>query len=103
MIVEERTYTIHPEKMNEYLELYEKVALPIQLRCQNLLGYYRTETGVLNQLVHYWGYASMEDRAKTRLSLKNEPGWNEYVEKARSYFVKQESRILAPLPFSPKR
>ena len=64
MIVEERIYTIQPERMKEYLALYESEGFPIQKKVLRMLGYFQTEIGVLNQVVHLWVYDSMEDRSR---------------------------------------
>jgi len=103
MIVDERTYSIQPEKMKEYLALYESEGLPIQKKFLRMLGYFQTEVGVLNQVVHLWVYDSMEDRSRRRAELQMAPGWKDYAAKAKPFYVKQESRIMAPLPWSPIR
>ena len=63
MVYEERIYTIRPGKMAEYLRNYEELGLPIQLEViGNLIGFFRTEVGGLNKVVHIWGYDSLDDR-----------------------------------------
>lgn len=101
MIVEERIYTIQPERMKEYLALYESEGLPIQRRVLRMLGYFQTEIGVLNQVVHLWAYDSMEDRSRRRAELQGTPGWKDYAAKAKPFYVRQECRIMAPLPWCP--
>lgn len=104
MIVEERIYTLHPGKMDEFLHLYETVGLPIQRRVlPRLLGFFTSEIGVLNQVVHLWGYDSLEQRTEKRAEMRATPGWNEYVTQVRPLFQKQENRILLPTAFSPIR
>lgn len=101
MIVEERIYTIQPEKMKEFLALYEREGFPVQTRVLRMLGYFQTEIGVLNQVVHLWAYDSMEDRSRRRAQLQMAPGWKDYAAKAKPFYVKQECRIMTPLPWSP--
>ena len=63
MIVDERTYTLQIGAVGKYLKLYEATGMTIQRRILgNLLGFYSTEVGTLNQIVHLWGYESMDDR-----------------------------------------
>lgn len=38
-----------------------------------LLGYFITEIGELNAVVHLWGYDSFEERARRRAALAGEP------------------------------
>ncbi|UUZ78207.1 NIPSNAP family protein [Polaromonas sp. P1(28)-13] len=103
MVIEERTYTIQPERMKEYLALYEGEGLPIQSKVLRMLGYFQTEGDPLKQVVHLWAYDSMEDRSRRRAELQTAPGWKAYVAKVKPFYVKQECRIMAPLPWSPIR
>jgi hypothetical protein len=104
MIVELRTYTFHPGKMPEFLRIYLAEGFEVQTRILgNLLGYYSTEAGMLNQLVHLWGYASFDDRLERRARLMQDGGWLRYLEKALPLIQIQESKILIPTAFSPVR
>ena len=104
MIIDERTYTLHPGKVGDYFRLYQAEGLEIQKRILgNLLGYFSTETGTLNQIVHLWGYESLEDRTRRRAELGADPGWQAYIPKITVYLRIQENRILIPAPFSPIR
>lgn len=100
MLVEQRTYTTQPGKVREYLALYEAEGLPIQLRILGrLVGYYRSEIGSLNQVVHMWAYTDLLEREQRRAALLADPDFMAYVRKMLPLLVSQESRILAPAPF----
>ena len=100
MFVEERIYTLHPGKVPEYLKLYQEEGLPIQIHyLPALVGYYASEIGTLNLVVHMWAYEDLGQRSDCRAKLLADPGWQAYVGKARPLFVHQESRILTPAPF----
>ncbi len=102
MIVEERTYTLHPGKTVAYLKAYEEVGLDVQRAILgNLIGYFTTEIGTLNQIVHMWGYEDMADRQARRSKLLEDPTWQSYVETIRPLVIHQENRILVPTSFSP--
>ena len=104
MIVEERIYTLEVGKTAEYLRLYEQEGLAIQTRILgNMIGYFSSEIGDLNLIVHMWGYESFEERTRRRAQLMGDPGWQAYVPKVRSFILRQENRILIPAPFSPIR
>lgn len=106
MLVEERVYLLRPEATPaDYLKAYvETGALELQERILgNLLGYFTTEIGELNGLVHLWGYESFEERARRRALLAQEPVWNEYLKQIRPMLQSMSNRILAPTSFSPIR
>lgn len=100
MIVEQRTYTTHPGKVRDYLSLYETEGWAIQKRILGrLVGYYRSEVGDLNQIVHLWAYVDLVERQQRRADLLAHPGFKAYVQKMLPLVVRQESRILVPAPF----
>ena len=56
MIIDLRTYTMVPGRLKAFLELYEREGLPVQRRHQgDPVGYFVTEIGTNNQVVHLWG------------------------------------------------
>jgi hypothetical protein len=102
MIVEQRTYRYKPGTLPKFLELYEAKGLAVQKRILgNMLGYFVTEIGPLNQTVHLWGYESLDDRAERRARLMADPDWRAFLAEALPLLETQESRILLPTRFSP--
>ena len=100
MFVEQRTYTLHPGKVREYLALYEAEGLAIQLRVLGrMVGYYSTEIGALNQVVHLWAFTDLVERQERRAQLLVEPDFRAYVAKILPLLVSQTSQILTPAPF----
>jgi len=100
MIVEERMYTLHPGKAAEYLKCYEQEGLAIQRPVLGrFLGYYYTEVGALNMVIHMWAYEGFEDREKRRAALAQDPRWLAYGAKVRPLVLTQENRILRPASF----
>jgi hypothetical protein len=100
MYVEMRTYTLHPAKVADYLKLYETEGMAIQKAILGrMVGYYSTELGPLNQVVHMWAYADLNERAERRARLAADPGWRAYVAKMLPLLVTQESKILNPASF----
>jgi len=104
MIIEQRTYTLHPGKLPDFLKIYEEIGLPIQLRIlENLIAAMTTEVGPLNQYIHLWGYESMADREARRAKLAADPDWPVYLTKAVPMFQSMENKICVPAPYSPIR
>jgi hypothetical protein len=102
MILEERTYTLHPGKTGEYFAAYEKEGMAIQVPILGrLVGYFSSEIGELNQVVHMWAYESLEERTRRRAELQADPRWRAFVPKLLVNIQKMETRILVPAPFSP--
>ena len=104
MIYDMRTYTVHPGKTREYLEIYERDALPVQLEhLGNLIGYFTSEVGPLNKIVHIWAYESWTDRETRREQMWSDPRFNEAAKKLYPLIQAQEDVILKGTPFSPLR
>ena len=105
MIVEQRTYTLYPGKVPEYIKHYTELGYAIQ--CEVLgppVGWYYSEIGTINQIVHMWMYEDLEDRARRRAAQAAHPGWPKYLEKITPLLMRQESQILLPAKFfTPKR
>ena len=103
MIVEERIYTMAPGTIPGMLELYEREGLAIHVKILgNLIGYFVSDIGDLNLLVHLWGFADMQDRAVRRAALWSNPEWLAFAAKV-PLPVKMKNRILLPTSFSPIR
>jgi hypothetical protein len=64
-----------------------------------MVGYYRTEFGALNQVIHMWAYESLAERTERRARLEADERWRAYIAKVRPLIVKQENKLLLPAPF----
>ena len=102
MIYEERIYTIKPGHTAEYIKNYEELALDILMECiGNLVGFWHTDVGGLNKVVHIWGYEDLDDRLDRRAKLAAHPDWPAYLDVALPLIIEQENRVLIPASFSP--
>ncbi|MDQ4420978.1 NIPSNAP family protein [Sphingobium sp. DEHP117] len=102
MIVDHRIYTLRPGAVQPFLELFEREGLPLYLEyCGKLVGYYISESGTLNQVIHLWAYESVEDRERRRSSLYQDARWTAFLDAALPLVASQESRLLKPTRFSP--
>ena len=103
MIVEQRTYTIVAGGIPQYMELYEAEGFAIQGPILgNLVGWYFTEFGALNQIIHMWGYDNFAERERRRAELGQNADWKTFLTKIRPLILAQENKILKPAPWSPK-
>jgi len=106
VVIDHRTYTMHPLKLGKWLELYETRALPIQLRhLGNLIGFFQTEIGTLNQVVHLWGFEDLADRQRRRAAMALDPEWAEFLRlnEELGALMHQENKIIVPTSFSPMK
>ena len=99
MINELRIYTLKAGTAPEVAKNSGTVARDI--RGDNygkLEGYWITEIGALNQVVHLWSYESLNDRARLRAELAKNKRWNEeYLPLIRPKLVRQDIRLLNPI------
>jgi hypothetical protein len=102
MIVDVRTYTLMPRKMASYLQIFEAQGLPVQHRHGlQLLGYYVSQIGPLNQVVHLWRYENLADMEEKRSARDADPAWGEFLARTDGMVLMQESKVMRPTAFSP--
>ena len=104
MIVDVRTYTLIPRKMAVYLELFEQHGLPVMKRHGlELIGYYVSQIGALNQVVHLWRYDNLADMEKKRTARDADPAWAEFQSLTEGMILAQDNKVMRPTSFSPAR
>jgi hypothetical protein len=96
MIYELRTYTIKPGALGDMVKAASTVSL--EIRGNNfgkLEGYWSTEIGALNQVLHMWSYSDLNERARLRAELAKNARWTgEYIPLIRPLLVRQEVRLM---------
>eukprot|EP01113_Clastostelium_recurvatum_P043728 TRINITY_DN727_c0_g1_i2.p1 TRINITY_DN727_c0_g1~~TRINITY_DN727_c0_g1_i2.p1 ORF type:complete len:249 (+),score=59.74 TRINITY_DN727_c0_g1_i2:39-785(+) len=98
-VYELRTYDIKPEFFPAFLQLTAK---HIHLRTQHspCLGYWATEIGGINQVVHLWEYDSLDQRAGVRKALGGDKDWNAlYMTPMRPMLAKQDNAVMLTFPW----
>ncbi|MEZ5647434.1 MAG: NIPSNAP family protein [Alphaproteobacteria bacterium] len=105
MIVDHRTYTLFPGTIVSYMKLYEDVGYPLQSKYLGApLGYFTSmDIGELNQVVHLWGYTSLNERAEKRAKLLADPEWKAFSAQQTLRIMHMENKILIQAPFIPLR
>jgi len=102
MIYEMRTYDVKPGMLNTYLKLFNDVGMPERKPHNNLVGFWFTEFGGLNQVVHIWSFTSLDQRAALRAELMKNPRWAaDFLPLAMPMLDRMTSVILNPTAFSP--
>jgi len=104
MYVEERSYTLRVGAAAEYFRNYEEFGLKTHLRhMSHIIGYYVTEIGGLNQVVHLWAYDDLNQRERCRAAMQADPDWKIYQGKSWPLMISQESRVMKCAPFFVER
>jgi NIPSNAP len=104
MIVNVRTYTLIPRKLGKYVEAFEKHGLPVMKRHGlELMGYYVSYIGALNQIVQLWRYDSLADMESKRAARDADPAWGEFQSLTEGMVLVQEDKVMRPASFSPIR
>ncbi|MGE0253026.1 MAG: NIPSNAP family protein [Alphaproteobacteria bacterium] len=95
MIVDERTYTARHGQMPAYLDALRDLALPAMKRLgHDCGGVFTTESGMLNQVVHYWRWPDAGRRQEGFRALGADREFGEYRKAAAGLLLRQESRIV---------
>ncbi|MBB2205507.1 NIPSNAP family protein [Gluconacetobacter takamatsuzukensis] len=104
MILDERTYAIHPAHVKDYLDLYVAEGMELQVsHLGHLVGWFTTDIGTVNEVVHIWRYEDLADRERRRQAMEQDPRWQAFRARAAGYVQTMRSRILRPTAFSPMR
>ena len=97
MIYEVRTYDLIvrgvPDTLKAFAECIEK-----RQELSTLIGFWYTEVGPLNQIVHIWSYDDTNHRAQVRAEAVKHDWW---PPKIRPYLLRQNVEICIPWDFSP--
>ncbi len=104
MIYELRTYTTPPGKAPVLAKYSAEIGRPIRGDDHGRLeGYWLTEIGPLNRVMHLWSYEDMNHRAEVKAKLAVNEAWrNEYLAVAGPLILRQENRIMvANKPLTP--
>jgi hypothetical protein len=96
MLYELRTYTLKAGTLGDVVKAASTVSRDI--RGDNfgkLEGYWFTEIGPLNQVLHMWSYKDYAERTKLRAELAKNPRWgSDYLPLIRPNLVRQDIRLL---------
>lgn len=104
MIYEFRTYTTPIGKAPELARLSGEVGRPIRGDDHGkLVGYWLTEIGPLNQVMHLWSYDDLNHRSECRAALAENADWrNKYLAQAGPLILRQDIRLMNPVrPLTP--
>ena len=98
MIYEMRTYDIKPGSVAEAEKRFG-AAYAERKEHPELVAFWHTVLGPLNQVVYVWKYQSLGDRDRVRAAAGKSPNWPPGLSQ---FSAAQRSEILIPAPGSPE-
>jgi len=104
MIYDMRTYTLKPGALQPYMDAVREVGLPVRQKYGiKLAGWYYSEIGSLNQVVHIWAFRDWQHMEESKQQFRNDPQWiKEYAPRVRGLIVAQEDKIVLSPDFAPQ-
>ena len=103
-VYELRTYTLEVGKLGEAMRLYREKGWPALEAGgfdAKLVGYFTSDVGTINQLVHLWRFDDDADRrAHWRRLFKDGP-FMAFASELGPLILKQESQLLLAAPWGP--
>ena len=104
MIYEIRTYRLNPGAVPAYIEALSAEGIAIQRPHLGMLhGYFFSEIGPLNEIVHIWAYQDLADRERRRTALAADPRWVRFLPRILGLIQTMDNKIMSPMPFFPGR
>ncbi|MCH8061401.1 MAG: NIPSNAP family protein [Chloroflexi bacterium] len=96
MIYNMRVYDLKPGAVPEYMAAVREIALKIREdHGIKLAGWYYTDIGPQNRVVHIWAYEDYAHFEKARKAVHDDPRWQgEYVPRVRGLVVKQQDMMM---------
>jgi hypothetical protein len=102
MYYEIRTYRLKNGAIPDYLAVVGEIGIAIQKKhLGNLVGYFFSEIGPINEIVHIWAFTSLDDRQERRARLMADPDWRAFLPKIRDLIETADNKIMKPAAFSP--
>jgi hypothetical protein len=94
-IVDLRLYTIRLRKMAEFIDVFDRLAMPVQLKYLGRpLGMFTSAVGPLNQIVHLWGFSDMGEFERRHAERDKDPDWPAYLKASEHLITAQENRLI---------
>ena len=100
-LVDHRVYTIALRRMPEFIEVFNRLAMPVLMETLgHPLGFYTSMVGPQNQFVHLWAYEDLADYERRCRARDTHPRFGDYLAASGHLITAQETRLIriADLP-----
>ena len=97
MIFEIRTYLLKPGTAPQADAAFAE-RIEARSKLSPIAGFWRTEVGTLNQIIHIWPYKDTNERAKIRAEVVEKKVWPPAIA---DFVINMESKVTLGAPFSP--
>jgi len=94
-LVDHRIYTIRLRRMAEFIEVFDRLAMPVLLQTLgHPLGFYTSLVGEQNQFIHLWAYDSLADYERRCRARDTHPDFPQYLAASEQLISAQETRLI---------
>lgn len=103
-LVDHRVYTIALRKMPEFIDVFNRLAMPVLLETLgNPLGFWTSFVGQQNQFIHLWAYQDLADYERRCKARDTHPEFAAYLQASGHLIVSQETSLIraAKMPAMP--
>ena len=99
MIYEVRTYTLKPGTVPAAEQAFAD-RIEGRVKLSPIAGFWRSEVGTLNQIIHIWPYQDTNERARIRAEAVAKGVWPPPRDPS-IVMLRQETTLAIPAKFSP--
>ena len=94
-VIDLRIYTIKPRKMAAFIEVFDRLGMPVQVRHLGApIGLYTTAVGDINECIHLWQFDSLADFEARAAARNADPDWPAYLAASGDFIVAQQTRLI---------
>lgn len=102
-LIDHRIYTIALRKMPEFLDVFNRLAMPVLLpTLGHPLGFWTSLVGPQNQFIHLWAYQDLADYERRSRARDSHPDFPAYLAASEHLITEQHTRLIraAPMPMA---
>ena len=100
-LIDNRIYTIALRKMPEFLEVFNRLAMPVLMQTLgHPVGFYTSLVGPQNQFIHLWAYESLADYERRCHARDTHPDFPAYMAASGHLITAQETRLIKGVAMS---